>query len=399
MFTSNQKKIALGIAAAVAIFLFAILLAPPNRATEETDLVSLVPDADAAVPAVPADEESAQVVETAPMPPVVDTLRVDADGEVLIAGRADPMAEVAVVVAGQEVARTAADASGGFVTFASLTPSAQTRSMILVVDPDGAAVKSEQSYFIAPIAAPAMEVAALEEPVSELSVSASEEPSVSEAVEETEQHDQAASAVEEDELPAATPNDAETPQEPATPTIIVADQDGVRVVQPAGAGPEVLDNVALDTITYDPTGEVQIAGRAQGDGFVTVYLDNQPITTSRIAEGGGWRTDLPDIDTGVYTLRVDEVDRKGTVVSRIETPFKREEPEVVAEVLSEQTDEPSFEVAMTTVQPGATLWAIAETRFGAGIRYVEVFEANRDRIKNPDLIYPGQVFRVPGADE
>ena len=47
----------------------------------------------------------------------------------------------------------------------------------------------------------------------------------------------------------------------------------------------------------------------------------------------------------------------------------------------------------------ATLWAIAESRFGDGIRYVEVFEANRDRIKNPDLIYPGQVFRVPEADE
>ena len=48
-----------------------------------------------------------------------------------------------------------------------------------------------------------------------------------------------------------------------------------------------------------------------------------------------------------------------------------------------------------TVQPGLTLWAIAKANFGEGMLYVQVFEANRDKIKDPDLIYPGQVFTVP----
>jgi nucleoid-associated protein YgaU len=48
-----------------------------------------------------------------------------------------------------------------------------------------------------------------------------------------------------------------------------------------------------------------------------------------------------------------------------------------------------------TVQPGFTLWAIAREQLGDGILYVQVFEANRDRIRNPDLIYPGQVFAIP----
>jgi nucleoid-associated protein YgaU len=48
-----------------------------------------------------------------------------------------------------------------------------------------------------------------------------------------------------------------------------------------------------------------------------------------------------------------------------------------------------------TVQPGFTLWRIATDRFGEGTMYVQVFEANRDRIKDPDLIYPGQVFTLP----
>ncbi|MFN3970545.1 MAG: LysM peptidoglycan-binding domain-containing protein [Gemmobacter sp.] len=55
---------------------------------------------------------------------------------------------------------------------------------------------------------------------------------------------------------------------------------------------------------------------------------------------------------------------------------------------------PSAPVTVT-VQPGFTLWAIAKGQYGDGIRYVQVFEANRSQIRNPDLIYPGQVFTLP----
>jgi nucleoid-associated protein YgaU len=48
-----------------------------------------------------------------------------------------------------------------------------------------------------------------------------------------------------------------------------------------------------------------------------------------------------------------------------------------------------------TVQPGYTLWAIAREKYGSGFQYVRVYQANQDLIKNPDLIYPGQVFKLP----
>ena len=48
-----------------------------------------------------------------------------------------------------------------------------------------------------------------------------------------------------------------------------------------------------------------------------------------------------------------------------------------------------------TVQRGATLWAIARERYGDGQLYVRVFEANRSAIRDPDLIYPGQIFDLP----
>ncbi len=56
---------------------------------------------------------------------------------------------------------------------------------------------------------------------------------------------------------------------------------------------------------------------------------------------------------------------------------------------------PSATFRVKTVQPGSTLWAIAKESYGAGIEYFKVFDANKERIRDPDLIYPGQVFEIP----
>ncbi|MGR3502904.1 LysM peptidoglycan-binding domain-containing protein [Pseudaestuariivita sp.] len=187
------------------------------------------------------------------------------------------------------------------------------------------------------------------------------------------------------------------PAAPQAPTVFLSSRDGVRLLQAPEAptpSPEMPAPLALDTISYSEAGDVALAGRGTEGGFVRVYLDNGAITTSRIREDGSWAVDLPDIDTGVYTLRVDAVDATGDVVSRVETPFKRES-EAALERAAEQVAAAAAPITAVTVQPGATLWAIAQTRYGAGAQYVKVFEANRDRIRNPDLIYPGQVFTVP----
>jgi nucleoid-associated protein YgaU len=196
-------------------------------------------------------------------------------------------------------------------------------------------------------------------------------------------------------------SDTEAPTEsPQAPAVLLADDQGIRVLQSqGGTAPEVMATVALDSITYNAEGDVLLAGRGTGDGFVRIYLDNQPITTSRIQPNGTWSVTLPQVDTGVYTLRVDQVDAAGEVTSRIESPFKREATEVVAAVQAEEAVRAEARggnlVSLRTVQPGATLWAIARESYGEGVLYVKVFEANKDRIRDPDLIYPGQVFVVP----
>ena len=52
-------------------------------------------------------------------------------------------------------------------------------------------------------------------------------------------------------------------------------------------------------------------------------------------------------------------------------------------------------IATTVVSRGDSLWRISRATYGAGIRYAVVYKANQNQIRNPDRIYPGQVFVLP----
>ncbi len=59
--------------------------------------------------------------------------------------------------------------------------------------------------------------------------------------------------------------------------------------------------------------------------------------------------------------------------------------------------DPTQPSGIHVVVEGDTLWKIAETYYGNGARYEEIFEANKPMLKHPDRIYPGQRLRIPGA--
>ena len=48
-----------------------------------------------------------------------------------------------------------------------------------------------------------------------------------------------------------------------------------------------------------------------------------------------------------------------------------------------------------TVRPGDTLSKIAREKFGDANAYMEIFNANRDQLQDPDKIKPGQVLKIP----
>ena len=174
------------------------------------------------------------------------------------------------------------------------------------------------------------------------------------------------------------------------PKVIIADSDGVKVIQDDKRSD---DDLALDSIAYDPLGNVTVGGRSNPSGLVRFYINNEAVSATKTNEAGYWEADLSDIIPGTYTLRIDELSLKGDVISRLESPFKREDREKLANLIAPSTS--PVRINIVTVQPGNTLWAIARKRYGDGLLYVQVFEANRDKIKNPDLIYPGQLFDLP----
>jgi nucleoid-associated protein YgaU len=49
------------------------------------------------------------------------------------------------------------------------------------------------------------------------------------------------------------------------------------------------------------------------------------------------------------------------------------------------------------IQPGNSLWRISRVIYGRGVEYTVIYDANKDQIRNPNLIYPGQIFATPGV--
>jgi nucleoid-associated protein YgaU len=336
-----------------------------------------------------------EVVAIVPRAPSLDEVRSEADGLTVLAGRGEPGSVVTLFVDNVKNMTADVGADGAFAIIAFLDPSPNAR-VLSVVQSVGDIEMAAADIILAP---QAVAVATIQpEPEIETVVEAV---AVAEPVEVVAQQTQvqeavvvkpAEEAVEEkiEEVAAVTPKIAPKP-EPTEVAILKSDEGGVEVINRSSA-PDVMANVEIDTISYSQVGDVLLSGRAQSsDNFVRVYLDNAVVTNLEVDTSGRWRGDLPDVDTGIYTLRVDEVDSQGAVTSRVETPFKREAPEVL-EAANGTQDAP---VKAITVQAGATLWAIARDRYGDGTLFVRVVEANAGTIKDANLIYPGQVFELP----
>ncbi|KIC37275.1 LysM peptidoglycan-binding domain-containing protein [Leisingera sp. ANG-M7] len=355
--------------------------------------------------------------------PELDLVRVDSEGAAVIAGRAQEGVQVSVLLDGEVLDQLEVPAGGEFVSLATIAPSGAARVVSLRAEHEGEKAASGASFILAPVgpvdAVPSEEqgeqgteqIAALEQDAPAEEPDAEGETGSSGAATEAQAAEEAESLAENGQDTAGTEaadaaqdgHETAAEAEPAQPegqavAVLRADQDGVEVVQPAvPADPELSKEVALDAITYNGTGEVELSGRARPKARVRVYVDNQPVAELDAAETGQWNGRLEDVAPGVYTLRLDEIEAAtGKVVSRLETPFKREAPEALPQPEREaDPEQPVPLVRAVTVQKGDTLWAISQQKYGSGFLYVRLFEANKGAIRNPDLIYPGQVFTIP----
>ena len=149
-----------------------------------------------------------------------------------------------------------------------------------------------------------------------------------------------------------------------------------------GMGP-----LSLETIDYDEQGAVIFSGRAEADRVVQLFANGQFVGQSTAGADGRWRL-TATMSPGVYTLHVIQLDENGRPAYAIELPFERA-----------SLSEVELRDGKVVVQPGNSLWRIARRAYGRGIQYTIIYEANADQIRDPDLIYPGQIFDVPSEPE
>ena len=242
---------------------------------------------------------------------------------------------------------------------------------------------------------------------------------------------------------------------------VLKPDEPTKVIQAPAAQKPVLPlskSVNVDSVDYDQSGNIVFSGRGPVGSKVQVYVDNRAYGLAEINDKGTWT--LPGLSTlsvGPHALRADEIGGDGAVKSRQEMPFYREEPSKLPPVAAAAVPEqpvaaaepaPAKPVEVTKVekvsaaaapdaaevvkapelvpeetpavvaaqvpaaaelaaapavptqviiQPGNNLWKLSRQIYGKGIMYTVIFEANKDQIRKPELIYPGQVFMTPDA--
>ncbi|MBB4382105.1 Nucleoid-associated protein YgaU, contains BON and LysM domains [Bradyrhizobium sp. Rc3b] len=207
-----------------------------------------------------------------------------------------------------------------------------------------------------------------------------------------------------------------------------------------GATVELLrDGKPLDTVTADasgqfvmtppqlPAGSYELTLRARApDGTVTQSSRTMPVTIAEVAPPPARPAPVARQDVRQDTKQAEKPDDKSDVVASLQSasphpasasdrPAVRPrlggapKPRVMARAPAATTVASASPADALSVAPaetgsrvisrGDSLWALSRLAYGDGARYAVIFKANRDKIHNPNLIYPGQTFVMPQKAE
>lgn len=325
----------------------------------------------------------------APKVPAFDTVRVEKTGEAVIAGTAAPGAEVVVMLDGKPIGKTTANSDGAFVLVPDTPLPVGSGALTLEAKAPGAAAATPSQQSVAVI------------------VPAADQPQ------------EALVAVVSPDQPTRVLQKPEVKQDAAAPA----------ATAPAAEKPAKL--VSIDAVDYDPAGNIMFSGQGNEGDTARLYIDNTFIGDAPVGADGRWTfSATAEVAPGTHTLRVDGLDKGGKVLNRVEVPFVREDQKKVADATTPEptTPEPATppaapettpEAAPKTdaetateqpppaappakpkegrvvIQPGNNLWRISRVLYGDGSKFTMLYEANKDQIRDPNRIYPGQVFKTP----
>ncbi len=312
-------------------------------------------------------------------PPAFDIVRIAKDRTAIVAGRAPPGSTVQLSLGGKLLAETPANHRGEWVAvIAQPLPGGQAELNLVAVLPDGRIIAAESVVAVIIPEAASDTVASSEagkpDAVPATRIGRSDSAAASAAAKP-----EATSAAKTAEKESQTAVAVLLPKSSGAPAILLQ--------KPEPKGGPSSNKLSVDTVDYDDKGNVVVSGSAPSGSKVRTYVDNKPVGLSQADQKSAWQLKpKAEVAPGSHTLRVDQVDDKGRVVSRIELPFVRV---AAADVLSTTA---RFRVI---VQPGNSLWRIARRVYGSGDRYTIIYQANDNQIRNPDMIFPGQVFSLP----
>jgi LysM repeat protein len=168
------------------------------------------------------------------------------------------------------------------------------------------------------------------------------------------------------------------------PLAVKVRPDGsVEVLQGMNAG-EGAGELSIIGVRYDSHDRLAITGKSPAKARIMVYLDDKPLMHTHADGNGQWHV-APKVTLarGDHRIRADETDGAGRVLHRVEITFT---PGGAV-----PTD------GKITVEPGNSLWRLARQIYGTGYEYMAIYQANKAQIRDPNLIYPGQVIDLPAG--
>lgn len=132
-------------------------------------------------------------------------------------------------------------------------------------------------------------------------------------------------------------------------------------------------------------------------------VEAQEETNRELIKANKLKRFVLGLDLNIENLKVEFDDGKATLRGRAATQADKEKAilavgntEGVAEVDDQmEVGVVEAEAQLYTVKKGDSLSKIAKEYYGDPMKYPVIFEANKPMLENPDLIYPGQVLRIP----
>jgi LysM repeat protein len=216
-------------------------------------------------------------------------------------------------------------------------------------------------------------------------------------------------------------------------TIKSADQVATTLQEGNVAAPEPKTGLIVEKIANGETGLTVLTGKADAGATVKAAINGKPAGDTRVASDGSWTLAATNPSGKVAdSVRLELIDKEGAKIDEADLPHKvpaasakvaAKEPEAKPDSPAVFTSAPAKpekakrqkkkEVA-TLVQPATTaeaerpkrniirvrrgdsLWRISKRHLGNGKKWAAFYKANKRKIDNPNLIYPGQTLIIPG---